>query len=167
MIRILFAAILLMSAATVSLAASTAGAGAQEKTPAAKVARLLEESGYTYAKAQDNIWVIAFKGKALSDFNVIVTTEQDVVVLFVIVAEKKNTRVTADLMQMLLKLNGDFDRVKIGFDKDGDTFVRIDLGARVLDAQEFKVNVEQVAASADEVFSAIKPFLTAAKKPAS
>jgi hypothetical protein len=33
--------------------------------------------------------VIAFRGKALEEFNVIVTTQQDIVVIFVIVAGKK------------------------------------------------------------------------------
>jgi len=58
-----------------------------------------------------------------------------------------------------LKFNHRVDRVKIGLDDDGDTFVRVDLSLRVLDAQEFKLNVEQVAAGADEVFAGIQTFL--------
>ncbi len=50
-----------------------------------------------------------------------------------------------------MKFNHHVDRVKIGLDDDGDTFVRVDLSLRLLDAQEFKLNVEQVAAGADEL----------------
>jgi len=35
---------------------------------------------------------------------------------------------------------------------------------RVLDAQEFKLNVEQVAAGADEVFAGIQSFVKSPKK---
>lgn len=132
---------------------------AQEKSASVKVAQLLEESGYAYTKASPTVWTVPYQGKVLSDFKVIASTQQDILVLFVIVAEKKDIRLTPELMQKLLKMNSDLDRVKIGIDGDGDGFVRIDLSLRVLDAEEFKMNIEQVAAAADEVYAAMKPFL--------
>ena len=129
-----------------------------QDSPSTKIARLLEDSGYPYAKAADNVWSIPFKGKALPNFLLVASVEKDILVLFVVVAEKKDLKVTPELMQRMLKLNGDLDRVKIGFDKDGDAFVRVDLSVRVVDLQEFKENVDQVGAAADEVYTAIKPF---------
>ena len=129
-----------------------------QDSPLPKVARLLEESAYPYSKSANNVWSIPFQGKALPNFLLVASVEQDILVLFVVVAEKKDLKVTPEMMQRMLKLNGDLDRVKIGFDKDGDAFVRVDLSVRVLDVQEFKANVEQVAAAADEVYTAIKPF---------
>lgn len=123
----------------------------------------MDRSGYSYKKAADTVWAVPFEGKALSKFNVVASTEQDMLVVFVIVAEAKSLRVTPELMRTMLKLNGDLDRVKIGLDKDGDAFVRIDLSVRILDSQELKSNIEQVAAAADEVYTAIKPFITASK----
>ena len=128
-----------------------------------KIARLLEDSGYPYTKASNNVWSVPFQGKALPSFLLVASVQQDLLVLFVVVAEKKDFKVTPELMQRMLKLNGDLDRVKIGFDKEGDAFVRVDLSVRVLDSQEFKDNVEQVAAAADELFTAIKPFATLKK----
>jgi hypothetical protein len=128
-----------------------------------KIARLLEESGYPYTKAANNVWSIPFRGKVLQNFQLVASVQQDILVLFVVVAEKKELRVTPELMQRMLKLNADLDRVKIGFDKDGDAFVRVDLSVRVLDIQEFKENIEQVAAAADELFTVLKPFTTATK----
>lgn len=135
---------------------------AQNKNHAA-IARLLDQSGYTFTKAADGVWAIPFKGKGLLDFNVVIATQQDIAVIFVIVAEKKDFRVTPEAMGKLLKLNADLDRVKIGIDEEGDTFARVDLSIRILDGQEFKANIEQVAAAADVVYGAIKPYLTTAK----
>jgi hypothetical protein len=137
---------------------SAQSAAAQDK-PSAKVAKLFEESGYSYTKAKENVWTVAFRGGAFSSFNLVASVSQDILVIFVIVAEKKDVKVTPELMRNLLKLNSDLDRVKIGIDNDGDIFVRVDLSIRILDLQEFKANIEQVAASADEVYKAIKPFI--------
>jgi Putative bacterial sensory transduction regulator len=140
-------------------------ASAQDKSPQARIAQLLEESKYSYTKAADNVWAIAFEGKALTKFNVFATTttQQDILVVFVVVAEKKRLKVSPELTQKLLKLNEEMLRVKVGIDGEGDMFVRVDLSIRVLDSQELKTNVEQVAAAADEVFAATKSFITIAK----
>ena len=66
-------------------------------------------------------------------------------------------------MGKLLKLNGELDRVKIGIDGEGDTFVRIDLSVRRMDEEEMKENIEQVAAATDVVYAAIKPYVTTSK----
>ena len=67
------------------------------------------------------------------------------------------------MMKKLLGLNEQLDRVKIGLDKEGDVFVRIDLSIRILDKQELKENLDQAAAAANDVFAALKPFLIATK----
>ena len=84
-------------------------------------------------------------------------------VMFVVVAEKKQLKVTPELMRSLLRMNDDFDRVKIGIDKNGDLFVRVDSSTRVMDVQELKDNIEQVAAATDEVTKAIKPYIIQSK----
>ena len=84
-------------------------------------------------------------------------------VMFVVVAEKKQLKVTSELMRILLRMNDDFDRVKIGIDKNGDLFVRVDSSTRVMDVQELKDNIEQVAAATDEVTKAIKPYISQSK----
>ncbi|HVF92066.1 MAG TPA: YbjN domain-containing protein [Blastocatellia bacterium] len=153
---------LLLAVLLLCFQGSAVAAHAQERSTA-RVAALLEESGYAYTKAADSVWAVAFEGKSLPKFNVVASTQQDVLVLFTIVAEKKNLRLTPESMQRLLQMNGDLDRVKIGIDKDGDLFVRIDLSIRVLDARELKENIEQVAAATDLVFSAMRPSIATPK----
>ena len=62
-------------------------------------------------------------------------------------------------MRILLHLNSTLDRVKIGYDDDGDLFVRCDSSVRVLDAKEFHAIVDQVSAATDEVYKGISEWL--------
>ena len=129
-----------------------------QTSPPDKVAGMLEESGYPYTKVADNIWTIPFEGKNLKKFDLIVTTNPDILILIVVVAKKKDFIVTPALMRTMLNLNDEFDRVKIGLDKDGNAFVRIDVSIRVQDTRELKDNIDQASAAADGLFIAIKPI---------
>ncbi|HYE71808.1 MAG TPA: YbjN domain-containing protein [Blastocatellia bacterium] len=140
----------------------TIAQASQDKT-GPKLVQLLEQSGYKYTKAADKAWTIPFTGKVISDFIAVVTYEEDIVVIFTIVAEKAEYKVTPELMQKLLRMNGDLDRVKIGIDKEGDMFVRIDLSISTLTADELKINANQVASATEQVYEAITPFLVTAK----
>jgi len=133
-----------------------------QEAPPAKAARLLNESGVKYSKIADGIWAVPFEGKALKHFSVVISTTEDVLLMFVITAEAKRFRAAPELMQKLLNLNTEFDRVKIGLDK-GDIITRIDVGIRLLDKLEFQENLDQTAAAADQVFAAVKPFLITGK----
>ncbi|MEK6302696.1 MAG: hypothetical protein AABO41_18455 [Acidobacteriota bacterium] len=128
-----------------------------------KLAQLLDKSGHAYTKAADNVWTIKFKGKSLSEFQLFVTSGGGLIVIGTVVAEKGRFKATPEMALKLLRLTNDLDRVKIGLDKDGDLFVRIEASARVFDGVELKAAVEQVAAAADEVHAAIKPFLILSK----
>ena len=125
----------------------------------AKLAQILERSGYTYKKAANNVWVANFKGDSLTDIHVIVTSAEGLIVMGVVVAEKSAMQVTPEMMRKLLKLTHEIDRVKIGFDNDDDLFVRAEVSARLFDLEEFKFDMQQVAAASDKVHAAIKPFV--------
>ena len=137
--------------------------GWAQESPSAKAARLMNDSGFTYTKASDAVWTVQFEGKSLKNITVIASVGDNVMILFAVVAEKKNVKATPAMMKKLLGLNEELDRVKIGIDKEGDVFVRIDLSIRILDKQELKENLDQAAAAANDVFAALKPFLIATK----
>ena len=65
----------------------------------AKLAQILERSGYTYKKAADNVWVANFKGDSLTDIHVIVTSAEGLIVMGVVVAEKSAMQVTPEMMR--------------------------------------------------------------------
>lgn len=125
---------------------------------AAKVFRLLDTDGYQYTKKSDTVWYVMKQGNALGDFKVIGANEGDLLVVFVTIARKDHMEMDMDLAAKMLALNNDLDQVKIGIDHDGDAFVRTDISIRILDKQGFKEVVEQVAAAAEEAFTAIKPY---------
>lgn len=130
---------------------------------AQKVARVINETGLTFTKAGESVWTVPFEGKAQKDITVVLSVGDDLLTLFSLIAEKKDFKPTPDLFQKLLRFNEDLDRVKVGIDKDGDIFVRIDLSIRNLDKDELKANIDQAAAAADEVFKAVKPSLVKPK----
>jgi hypothetical protein len=157
------AAMLLVMAAMAAGVSPQAGARGRAQAKAnpqtvSRLAGLLEQSGYTYKKAADNVWLVNFKGNSLADINVIVTSAEGLIIMGVVVAEKSAMRVTPEMMRKLLKLTHEIDRVKIGFDNDDDLFVRSEVNARLFDLEEFKSDMQQVAAASDKVHAAIKPF---------
>ena len=133
------------------------------KASSVKVLQLLDGSGYSYSKVKDDVWSIPFHGKALPDFEVKVVNADGMAVIYVIVAGKTQLRVTPELMRSLLQMNDEADRVKIAIDKEGKLLVRTDVAIRVMDVQELKDNVEQVAAVADEITKLAKPTAVGTK----
>lgn len=128
-----------------------------------KAARVINETGLAFTKAGENLWTIPFEGKVRKDIIVVVSVTDDMLSLFSLIAQKKELKTTPEMLQKLLRFNDDFDRVKVGMDKDGDVFVRIDISIRVLDKDELKSNIDQAAAAADEVYKGLKPNFIKAK----
>lgn len=135
---------------------------AQSTTAAssAKVTKLLDDTGYTFTRKTDNVWYAVINRKTLKNFKLIVTTQDDLMVAFVTVAPKARIKKTPEFIETLLKFNNSLDFVKVGLDRDGDIFVRTDASVRTLDAQQLKEIIDQVAASANEVYEGVDVFLT-------
>ena len=126
---------------------------------AAKLAQILERSGYPYRKASDNVWVVSFKGKSKTDIQVFVTSAENLIVMGTVVAAKASMKVTPELMFKLLRIVHDIDRVKIGFDDDEDLFLRAEVTNKCFDVADFKSSMDQISAGADKVYAAIKTSL--------
>ena len=129
----------------------------------AKVARVLNESKLTFTKQSETVWVTPFEGKNLKDIPIVMSVGGDILVVFTLVAQKKEVNMTPALMLKLLAANQEFDRVKVGIDKDGDIFTRIDIPLRVLDAAELRTSAEQTSAVADQIFAYVQPSLVKKK----
>jgi len=122
--------------------------------------KLLSQSGYSYVKNSDTVWHIDYNGKSLPKYMLVITKNDEVVVIFVTVARKDNMILTSEAMQKLLQANFNYDKVKIGLDHDGDLSIRIDQSIRSTDIQELKDNINQVALAADELYAIISPYLS-------
>jgi len=125
---------------------------------------LLTASGQTFITHKSNVWSIVFDKDSLKNFKVIISTDsKDLVVIFVIVAQKAQMNLSPEFMQALLRANHDFDYVKVGFDNDGDLFVRADSTCRLLDVDELKALTTQVASSANDLHKSVKGWISTGK----
>lgn len=100
-----------------------------------------------------------FDKKHLGKEVVIISTNETLIVTFVIVAKDAKIRKTAELMSKLLSADHEYDYIKVGFDGDGDMFVRIDAPVRVTDATQMKADIDQVANTADELYEKVGSFV--------
>jgi len=128
-----------------------------QQATSGKVTRLLQQAGYSHRQTGPNTWVI--DRPAGKKGWVLVAAGQEFVVLGIIVAEKQNMRVSADLSFKLLKLNHDLNYVKVGFDSDDDLFARVELRIRSVDLPAFKTMYEDVNSGADKTYEVVRPFL--------
>ncbi len=135
-----------------------------DKASAGKIVQMLEESGAAYGKAGEAVWVAKFKGNQREEISVLVIGHENMLILSADVVEKAGYKSSPELLMRLLRLNDEYDRVKVGIGDEGEVFVRIDLSIRVVDAKEFKENLDQISAAVDEIYGAIKQHLVPVKK---
>ena len=120
---------------------------------------MLKQTGYAYTTHNPTTWSIDLTRKNLGKVKVILSTGSDILVTFVILAKKAQIQKTPPLMDALLTANHDYDYTKIGLDKDGDMFVRIDMPLRTVDAAELKSIIDQVANASDEVYVKVATWI--------
>lgn len=146
-----------------SLTSVLISAQAQEKTKgAAQIVELLEKSGYSYTKVSDGVWELPGTGKNLKEFGIRLALADDILIVMVKLADRKDLRPQPALWTKLLELNHKFDSIKLAL-SDDMLYLRMDTHLRLLDNPELKYLVEQIANAADETSPQIKQFVTGAK----
>jgi hypothetical protein len=108
---------------------------------------------------QGKVWTIDFEGKKIGRSTVVVTNNARLMVIFVDIAKSAAIQKTPQLMQTLLHANHDFDYVKIGFDDDGDLFVRLDAPLRIADARQLKEDIRQLIRVSDDLYGEVGRFI--------
>lgn len=143
---------------------SSAGlAGGQEKTKGApEIVALLEKSGYSYKKVGDGLWEIPGTGKNLKEFAITVALADDILLVMVKLGTRKELKLEPALLTKLLELNHKFDSLKLALSEDM-AYLRMDIHVRLLDNQELKYLVEQIANATDETYPMVKPFVAGTK----
>lgn len=129
---------------------------------AADIVALLEKSGYTYTKVSDGVWEIPGTGKNLKEFGIRLALADDILLVMVKVADRKDLKLQPALLTKLLELNHKFDSIKLALSEDM-AYLRMDTHLRLLDGEELKYLVTQIANAADETYPQVKQFIGAAK----
>lgn len=150
--------------ALVLLTTPVVGSGRpQSKTKGApEIVALLEKSGYTYTKVSDGIWEIPGTGKNLNEFGIRLVLADDILLVMVKLAERKDLKLQPALLTKLLELNHKFDSIKLALSEDM-AYLRMDTHLRLLDGEELKYLVTQIANAADETYPQVKQFVVGAK----
>jgi putative sensory transduction regulator len=126
------------------------------------IVTLLEKSGYSYSKVREGVWEIPGTGKNLKEFGIRLVVAEDVLLVMVKLVDRKDVKLQPALMTRLLELNHKFDWIKIAL-SDDMLYLRMDTHVRLVDSQELKYLVEQIANATDETYPQIKQFVTGAK----
>jgi len=146
-----------------SLSSRVSPVSAQSKTKvAADIVALLEKSGYTYTKVGDGIWEIPGTGKNVKEFGIRLALADDILLVMVKLVERKDLKLQPALLTKVLELNHKFDSIKLALSEDM-LYARMDTHLRLLDGQELKYLVEQIANAADETYPQIKQFINVEK----
>ena len=129
---------------------------------APEIVALLEKSGYSYRKVGDGLWEIPGTGRNLKEFGITLALADDILLVMVKLAGRKELKLEPALVTKLLELNHKFDSIKLALSEDM-IYLRMDTHLRLLDNQELKYLVEQIANATDETYPQIKPFVAGAK----
>lgn len=129
---------------------------------AADIVALLEKSGYTYTKVSDGVWEIPGTGKNLKEFGIRLALADDILLVMVKIADRKDLKLQPALLTKLLELNHKFDSIKLALSEDM-AYLRMDSHLRLLDGEELKYLVTQIANAADETYPQVKQFIGNAK----
>jgi len=130
-----------------------------------KVVEAMTAAGVTFKTTKsDVVWTVPYTSKTHPAFNVIVSTGQNLVVIFAFPMRKAEFSDTYAGLHALLAANHDLDMVKIGIDGDGDIFVRTDQFVDNLTPASLKEAIRQVAASDEELIDKLAPYRVSARK---
>ncbi len=141
---------------------AAAQGNAQDKvSPAtiAKVVKLLEDSGYKYAKAAEEVWSIDFTGAQRPSIRVLIIAYEQQLHIDGVIALKAEVRDDPEILKQLLIMNRTVDGATVLIDGDNDYVAREWFSLKTPDVKSFKESVEAIALAADQSYGAIKSRL--------
>jgi Putative bacterial sensory transduction regulator len=125
-----------------------------------RVGDYLKQSGYSFTSAQNcKYWInqdtLSIPRQELQGA-ILVADENDGLVIGAVVRLKASLELSTANLTRLLKLNHELDYLKVGIDKQGDLFVRAEIDARCIDAEQFKARLKDVIDGANKAYEATR-----------
>jgi hypothetical protein len=143
-----------------------AAAPAQAQTPsqatlaaAGKIAQMLPGTSYAFTKHNETVWSTNLTRSNVGDVKVILSCNEDLLVVFIVLARKANIQKTPQFLEAIARANHEYDLTKILIDNDGDLGVRVDLHVRILDSAEVKTAINQVADVSNEWYPKVSAYV--------
>jgi hypothetical protein len=125
----------------VSVTAQTTSRVAQQATTS--VASALQQTGLTYRKNSDAVWVVTFKSSSSTAIDVIINAQSELVVVFAVVA--RAPKLSAEQLRDLLKASYSANFAKLAIDGDGDLLSLCEIAIKGLTVQQLRTAIEEVA----------------------
>lgn len=164
--------LLVWACATLTFTASSSAWAGQQSARSinlettAIVLRLLESTGYRYAKLADTSWRFNFKGDAKDEIAVWVAVNDEELALIAVIADADEA-IGESGLRALLRENGKVEVGTILIDSDGDYVLHATYPLRSLETETFKLAVETAANTADDIYRMLKgPGNTTARSAA-
>jgi len=139
--------------------AFSARAVSQECT--SKLQGFVNKTGYKFKVAKPcQVWVATDaltipQGEGVTGV-LLIGQAGDVVVIGTVVQPKAKLELSADVLLKLMQLNNELEFVKVGIDNDGDLFLRAELRAGSMTAEDFSASVKKVVEASTQVYATLK-----------
>jgi hypothetical protein len=118
------------------------------------VAEALEQTGLTYRKTSDAVWVVTFKSSSSTPIDVIINAQSELVVVFAVVA--RAPRLSAAQLRDLLKASYSANFAKLAIDGDGDLLSLSEIAIKALTVQQLRTSIEEVANTGDSAADLVR-----------
>ncbi|ABF39259.1 hypothetical protein Acid345_0254 [Candidatus Koribacter versatilis Ellin345] len=79
----------------------------------------------------------------------------DFVIVGTVIRTKAKLNLSSDLLDKLMHFNDDLTFVKVGIDRKGDLFIREELRADTVTAEQFKDSVKRIIAGSNKVYATL------------
>lgn len=132
---------------------------AQPRSPAAEqatasVAATLQQTGLTYRKSSDAVWVVTFKSSSGTPIDVIVNAQNELVIVFAVVA--RAPKLSAEQLRELLRASYSANFAKLAIDGDGDLLSLSEIALKGLNVQQLRTTIEEVANTGDSAAGLVR-----------
>jgi len=122
------------------------------------VEKLMQQTGQKYSYAGRGVWIVPRNGTNLGYFQVVLSLSGGTLVTQVTVVRGKGFSRVNEAAIPLLQLADRLEYVRVSLDKNNTVFVRNEARVKSLDLDQLVMNIDQVAAGADQVSGEVKRF---------
>jgi hypothetical protein len=150
-------AVCLAGLAAVSLHAQTRSRGDAQTSD--RVAAALEQTGLTFRKSSDAVWIVAFKSSSSTAIDVIVNAQKDLVVVFAVVA--RAPQLSSEQLRDLLKASYSANFAKLAIDTDGDLLSLTEIATGGLTVEQLRTAIEEVATTGESAADLVRATVPA------
>jgi hypothetical protein len=133
---------------------------------AARIVRLIEDSGHRYSKVNSATWSVTFRGQHDNTVDVLVLCSKDSVYFLSVIADRNQIDENAAALRQLLTVNAQLpDSISLMRDGDNDYVVQSRHMLKQLNGTSFKKAVDAIAGAADDAYGGIKALIDVPTKP--